>query len=220
MPSFAQYFDHTLLKPDATQAQIETLSLEAAEHGFAAVCVNACWLSLVARLLKNTSVLPITVVGFPLGASTSRSKAFETEDALKWGAREIDMVLNVGFVKSNLLKEAEDDIRSVVRAASTAPVKVILETSLLNADEIRVSSKMCENAGAAFVKTSTGFGARGASVEDIRLIKESVSSNMRIKASGGLRTLQAIEAMIDAGAHRVGSSSSVQILKEKLHGSL
>jgi len=211
---FAKFFDHTLLKPEATQSQIETLCLEARQNQFCTVCVNASWIPLAATLLKGTNVLPITVVGFPLGATLTRAKVLETETALEAGALEIDMVLNLGLLKSSLERDCENDVREVVRAAGTVPVKVILETSLLDPAEIVVASKLCESAGAAFIKTSTGFGSRGASLDDIRIMKESVSSHMRIKASGGIRSLAAAESMIAAGAHRVGSSSSVQILAD------
>lgn len=209
---FAKFFDHTLLRPEATHEQIQTLCAEAREHGFYTVCVNSCWIPLAKTLLEGCDVLPITVVGFPLGAGLTRAKALETEEAIKEGAREIDMVLNVGWLKSGKLSQVESDIRQVVLASGPNPVKVILETSLLDADEIRTASKISETAGAAFVKTSTGFGSRGASLDDIRLMKESISSSMKIKASGGIRTLEMVEAMIQAGAHRVGSSSSVQVL--------
>lgn len=211
---FAQFFDHTLLKPEATQAQIETLCAEARQNLFCTVCVNPVWIPLATSLLKGSGVLPITVVGFPLGATLTNVKALETEAAISAGALEIDMVLNAGLLKSGLLRECEADVASVVKASGKVPVKVILETSLLSTEEIRVSSKLCEAAGAAFVKTSTGFGSRGASLEDIRIMKESISAHVKIKASGGIRTLEVAEAMIAAGAHRVGSSSSVQILKD------
>jgi deoxyribose-phosphate aldolase len=217
---FAKLFDHTLLKPEATAAQIETLCKEAMDHAFCTICVNGTWIPLAASLLKGSDVLPITVVGFPLGAMTTTAKAFETEDAIKNGAKEIDMVLNVGFLKSQKLRECEDDVRAVVKASGSAPVKVIIETSLLSPEEIRLASKISEQGGAAFVKTSTGFGSRGASLDDIRLMKESISSKMLIKASGGIRTLELAESMQAAGAHRIGSSATVQILADwkKKHG--
>jgi len=211
---FAQFFDHTLLKPEATQTQIEALCEEARQNLFCTVCVNAGWIPLAASLLKGSGVLPITVVGFPLGATLSKAKALETDAAINAGALEIDMVLNAGLLKSGLVRECEADVAGVVKASGKVPVKVILETSLLSPEEIRLSSKLCESAGAAFVKTSTGFGSRGASLDDIRIMKDSISPSMKIKASGGIRTLELAEAMIAAGAHRVGSSSSVQILKD------
>jgi deoxyribose-phosphate aldolase len=211
---FAKFFDHTLLKPEATAAQIEALCLEARENRFCTVCVNAGWIPLAHTLLQGTDVLPITVVGFPLGATLTRSKAFEAEEAIKAGAREIDMVLNVGWLKSGRANDCEHDVREVVKASGRVPVKVILETSLLSSEEIGVASRLSEAGGAAFVKTSTGFGSRGASRDDILTMKANVSSKVLIKASGGLRTLEAVETMIAAGANRVGSSSSVQILKD------
>ncbi|MEO5668000.1 MAG: deoxyribose-phosphate aldolase [Bdellovibrionota bacterium] len=211
---FAKFFDHTLLKPDATQAQIEVLCIEARQNLFCTVCVNASWIPLATRLLNGSGVLPISVVGFPLGATLTRAKVLETAEAIAAGAREIDMVLNVGFLKSGLLAECEKDVHDVVLIAGSVPVKVILETSLLSPDEIATAAKLCEAAGAAFIKTSTGFGTRGANIEDIRIMKKNTTSKMRIKASGGIRTLVAAEEMIEAGAHRIGSSSSVQILAD------
>ncbi len=211
---FAKFFDHTLLKPEATAAQIETLCLEARQNLFYTVCVNAGWIPLASSLLKGTDVLPITVVGFPLGATLTRAKALEAEEAIKVGAREIDMVLNVGWLKSGRANDCEKDIRDVVKASGQASVKVILETSLLDTEEIALASRLSEAAGAAFIKTSTGFGSRGASRDDILTMRSSVSPKMLIKASGGLRTLDAVETMIAAGASRVGSSSSVQILRD------
>lgn len=214
---FAKYFDHTLLKPEATASQIETLCLEARQNLFCTVCVNAGWIPLASSLLKGSDVLPITVVGFPLGATLTRAKALEAEEAVKAGAREIDMVLNVGWLKSNRANDCETDVREVVKASGSAPVKVILETSLLNTAEIELASRLSEAAGAAFIKTSTGLGSRGASRDDILTMRASVSPKMLIKASGGLRTLEAVETMIAAGANRVGSSSSVQILRDWAH---
>jgi deoxyribose-phosphate aldolase len=211
---FAKFFDHTLLKPEATAAQIETLCLEARQNLFYSVCVNAGWIPLASSLLKGTDVLPITVVGFPLGATLTRAKALEAEEAIKVGACEIDMVLNVGWLKSGRANDCETDIRHVVKASGQASVKVILETSLLDTEEIALASRLSEAAGAAFIKTSTGFGSRGASRDDVLTMRSSISPKTLIKASGGLRTLDAVETMIAAGASRVGSSSSVQILRD------
>ncbi len=179
-----------------------------------AVCVNPSWIPLVSELLNGSETLPITVVGFPLGAMTSTSKAFEAQEAITLGAREIDMVINLSAAKDGDWVAVEKDIQAVLKATKSVPLKVILETSFLTEDEIALASKACLQAGAAFVKTSTGFGARGASVEDIQIIKSVVGESMGIKASGGIRDVETFRAMVAAGATRVGSSSSVKILAE------
>ncbi len=211
---FASYFDHTLLKSEGSATQIQKLCQEARENGFATVCINPYWLPLAAKELSGSSTVPITVVGFPLGASTTSTKVFETKNAIELGAKEIDMVINIGLVKSGNYQMCGKDIEAVYVACNGIPLKVILETSLLENDEITRISKICSEIGVAFVKTSTGFGSRGASVEDIKLMKAAISDKVKIKASGGIRTLEDAEKMIAAGAHRVGASASVGILKE------
>ena len=209
----ARYIDHTLLKPEATPADVEKLCREAADHGFAAVCVNPVFVELSAGFLKGTNVGLATVVGFPLGATTTSIKTREAWEALKQGATEIDMVMSVGFFKGGNLVAVQRDIAEVVRVAEGKIVKVILETSLLTPDEIATASKLSADAGAAYVKTSTGFGSRGASVEDVRKMKEAVGERCLIKASGGIRTREAALAMVEAGASRIGTSAGVAIVK-------
>lgn len=211
---FAALFDHTLLKPDATQVQVEHLCDEAREHGFATVCINPCFVPLAARLLAGSSVLPITVVGFPLGANITSVKVFETKAAISDGAREVDMVINLSALKSGLEREVQADIAAVVEAAAPYPVKVIVETALLSTAEIADLTLWSIDAGAAFIKTSTGFAARGASVEDIRTMAQAAQGRIKIKASGGIRTLQQALSLVEAGAHRLGASASVSILEE------
>ena len=208
----ARYIDHTLLKPEATPADVEKLCREAADHGFAAVCVNPVFVELSAGFLKGTNVGLATVVGFPLGATTTSIKTREAWEALKQGATEIDMVMSVGFFKGGNLVAVQRDIAEVVRVAEGKIVKVILETSLLTPDEIATASKLAADAGAAYVKTSTGFGSRGASVEDVRKMKEAVGERCLIKASGGIRTREVALAMVEAGASRIGTSAGVAIV--------
>lgn len=209
----AKYMDHTLLKPDATLEQIEALVQEAKTYRFASVCVNPHWVPLCSELLKDSETKVCTVIGFPLGAASSRVKAFETKQAILDGASEIDMVMNIGELKSERNAYVQDDIEMVVEAASgKALVKVIIETALLTNEEIIRASKLAEAAGADFVKTSTGFSGGGATVKDIRLIRDSISPAMKIKASGGVRDAKTALDMIEAGAHRIGASSSVAIV--------
>lgn len=208
----ASYIDHTILKAEATVKDVETVCQEALAHNFAAVCVNPCFVGHAAGLLKGGKVGLATVVGFPLGASTIAIKVRETEDAIKNGATEIDMVMAVGFFKSGNFKRVEEDIREVVRAAAGKPVKVIIETCYLTPDEITKAATICADAGAAYVKTSTGFGSRGASVEDVKIIKAAVGNRCKIKASGGIKTKEQALAMIEAGASRIGTSSGVAIV--------
>ena len=215
----ARMTDHTLLKPDATEADIERICREAIQNEFATVCVNSAFVDLAARLLKGSSTSPIAVVGFPLGAALTSSKVFETQEAIWHGAREIDMVLAVGLLKSGHPDRVQDDIRQVVEAAAPYPVKVILETCLLTREEKILACKLAQAAGAAFVKTSTGFGSAGATVADISLMRETVGPKMGVKASGGIRTLKDAISMIQAGANRLGLSASVAILNEFKTGS-
>jgi deoxyribose-phosphate aldolase len=205
--------DHTLLKPDATFAQIYNLVEEAKQYNFFSVCVNPSYVATCAELLKGTGVQVCTVIGFPLGANSSATKAFETSHAIKDGADEIDMVINVGALKSQKLLLVEEDIRDVVFAAEGKVVKVIIETSLLTNEEKVIACQLAEKAGAKFVKTSTGFNGGGATVEDITLMKESISTTVAIKASGGIRDLETAKKMLAAGASRLGTSAGVSIVK-------
>ena len=207
----ASYIDHTILKPDATEAEITKVCQEAIDHNFKAVCVNSANVGLAAELLKNHNTMPIAVVGFPLGAAISASKAHEAKEAIKAGAREIDMVINIGALKARNYRKVLIDIQTVVDAAA-CPVKVIIETSSLNQDEKIIACAISKAAGAQFVKTSTGFGASGATAEDVSLMRRVVGDEMGIKASGGIKTREDILNMIEAGATRVGSSASVAIV--------
>jgi deoxyribose-phosphate aldolase len=211
----ASMIDHTILKPDATQAELTKICNEAKEYSFATVCVNSSNIPLVARLLKGSSVKPIAVVGFPLGAATAQAKAFEAKEAIHAGALEIDMVINIGAIKSKDYKTVYEDIRQVVEASKPYAVKVILETSNLNNNEKVVACVLSKTAGAAFVKTSTGFGSGGATVEDIALMRSIVGDDMYVKASGGIRTKEDAEKMVKAGANRIGASASVAIVTGK-----
>ena len=216
----AKMIDHTILKADATQSDIEKLCEEAKKYNFASVCVNPYWVSLASDLLKNSTVKVCTVIGFPLGATSSESKAYETEIAILHGADEVDMVINVGAIKNNKTDIVEKDILSVVNSARKTGksqnkniiVKVILETCYLTKDEIKNACICAKNAGADFVKTSTGFGTGGATVEDVALMKETVGSSMEVKASGGIRDYETAIKMIEAGATRLGTSSGISIV--------
>ncbi|MCU9613927.1 deoxyribose-phosphate aldolase [Caldibacillus lycopersici] len=210
----AKYIDHTLLKADATKDQIKQLCLEASEYHFASVCVNPTWVSYANELLKDTDVAVCTVIGFPLGANTSEVKAFEADNAIKNGANEIDMVINIGALKGGDHELVKNDIASVVNAANgRALVKVIIETSLLTDEEKVVASKLSVEAGANFVKTSTGFSTGGATPEDVKLMRDTVGPNIGVKASGGVRSASDAKAVIDAGASRIGASSGVKIVQ-------
>jgi deoxyribose-phosphate aldolase len=211
----ASFIDHTLLKPEVTEAAIRRLCLEAREWGFAAVCVNPYWVKLAARELEGSTVAVATVAGFPLGANTTAIKAAEAAQAVEAGAREIDMVLNVGQLIGAETVAVEEDIRAVVEVARRggAKVKVILETALLNEVQKQAACAAASRAGAAFVKTSTGFGPGGATVADIELMRAAVGPEMGVKASGGIRSLEDCRAMIAAGANRIGTSSGVAIVQ-------
>lgn len=209
----AKYIDHTQLKPDTTEEKIRQIVEEAREHGFASVCVNPYWVSYCYEKLKDSEVKVCTVIGFPLGATTTETKVFETKQAILEGATEVDMVINVGALKSNNDAIVQKDIEAVVDAAKgKALTKVIIETSLLTEDEKVRACKLAKDAGADFVKTSTGFSGGGATVEDIKLMRQTVGSEMGVKASGGVRDLEATNAMIDAGATRIGASAGVDII--------
>jgi len=210
--TLAAMIDHTLLKPDATKEQLIKVCEEARQYNFATVCVNSANIPLVARQLKGSPVKPIAVVGFPLGAASSQSKAFEAREAVRAGAQEIDMVINIGALKSKDYHLVYDDIKAVVEVSRPHKVKVIIETSQLNDEEKITACILAKTAGAAFVKTSTGFGGGGATVEDIALMRRVVGSDMEVKASGGIRTHEDAEKMIKAGANRIGASASVAIV--------
>lgn len=210
----AHVIDHTLLKPQATYADIKRLCREARENGFYSVCVNPVFVSLCVQELNLSHVLPITVVGFPLGANTTATKVFETGKAVDDGAREIDMVINIGALKDGDETAVAKDIAAVVKSAQANPVKVILETALLNDAEKRLACHLSVEAGAVFVKTSTGFSSGGATVSDVKLMRHAVGDKAGVKASGGIRTLQDALAMLSAGATRLGLSASVEILHE------
>ncbi len=212
--AFAALFDHTLLKPDATPEQIRQLCREAAEHGFAGVCVNPCYIALCTRELEGRSARPMAVVGFPLGANRTDVKIDEAMRAIGDGAWELDMVLSVGLYLGGEKAAARHDVAAVVRAARGVKVKVILETAFLSTEQITEVSTWCADSGAAFVKTSTGFGPRGATVEDIDTMRLAVGGRCGIKASGGVRTLESALEMVRHGATRIGSSSTVKILSD------
>src|SRR3989440_6912056 len=208
----APYIDHTLLKPDATREDLVKLCDEARRYGFATVCVNSSNVGLARRLLEGSSVKPIAVVGFPLGAATTSAKVFETREAIRAGAAEIDMVINIGALKERNYGYVECDIREVVQAAKPRPVKVILETGALSRDEKVIGCALAKAAGAAFVKTSTGFGPGGATAEDVALMRKVVGEDFGVKASGGVRTAADARKMLEAGANRLGASASVAIV--------
>ena len=208
-----KYIDHTLLKPDASQEQIETLIEEAKKYDFASVCVNPTWVNFAAQALKGTDVKVCTVIGFPLGANTPELKAFETSDAIQNGANEIDMVINIGALKSRNFDLVERDIRAVVEAAKGTLVKVIIETCLLTDDEKVKACQLAQKAGADFVKTSTGFSTGGATVADVALMRKTVGPDLGVKASGGARSYEDALAFIKAGATRIGASSGVAIME-------
>src|SRR5690606_33908074 len=216
----AALIDHTLLKPDATRTDIETLCAEAATFGFATVCVNPTWVGTCAARLAGTPVGVCSVVGFPLGATTPDVKAFEARRAIFDGAAEIDMVLNVGALKSGELEVVERDIRAVTDVCRHARVvsKVILETALLSDDEKVAACTLAKAAGADYVKTSTGFGPGGATVADVGLMRRVVGAAMGVKASGGVRDLEGLQAMVAAGATRIGASAGVKIVREHRTG--
>lgn len=213
----ARYIDHTLLKPEATQEQIDTLCVQAEQHGFASVCVLPYWVKHCASRLAESKVKVCTVVGFPLGAHMIKTKVMETKEAIEAGACEIDMVINIGALKSGHINHVKEEIKAVVaEAADRALVKVIIETGLLTNTEKETMCQLILESGAHFVKTSTGFTSSGATVEDVRLLKSIVQDQIGIKASGGIRTYEQALAMIQVGATRIGSSSSLAILSTTL----
>ncbi len=210
--NLAGRIDHTLLKATATDDQVRQLCAEAREYGFASVCVNTRWVPLAAEQLAGTSRLVCTVVGFPLGAMSRRAKAAETAIAVEQGATEVDMVLDIGGLLSGKLQDVYDDMRSVVDAAGSIPVKVILETCYLSDDQKAVACELAIRAGLAYVKTSTGMGTGGATEDDIRLMRAAVGDDLGVKASGAIRSRDDVERMLAAGADRIGASASVAIV--------
>jgi deoxyribose-phosphate aldolase len=215
--SLSHMIDHTLLKPDATQDEIAQLCQEARTHGFASVCINPSYVKRCADLLKGSDVLVCTVVGFPLGATSTESKVFETQKAIRDGATEVDMVINVGALKSRDYELVERDIASVARAchAAGAILKVIIEAALLTDEEKVAASQLAKVAEADFVKTSTGFGPGGATTHDVELMRRVVGPKMGVKAAGGIRTYEDAQRMIAAGASRIGASASVRIVQKR-----
>jgi deoxyribose-phosphate aldolase len=210
-----KYIDHTLLKQNATKQQIITLCEEARTYDFASVCINPTWVKTCAEQLMGSDVKVCTVIGFPLGAATTAVKAFETKNAIENGATEIDMVINIGALKDKHMALVTEDIRAVKLAAGKLVVKVIIETCLLNEEEKVLACEAALNAGADFVKTSTGFSTAGATVEDVRLMKSVVGSKALVKAAGGVRTYDDLVAMIEAGADRIGTSAGVALLNKQ-----
>jgi deoxyribose-phosphate aldolase len=209
----AGYIDHTLLKPDAIESQFEQLCNEAVKYKFKSVCVNSSWVPFVAKKLRGSGIIICSVIGFPLGGMDTRSKAFEARSAIANGATELDMVINVGALKSGNLKLVEEDIRAIKRACrSTTLLKVILETGLLTDAEKILACEISKKSGADFVKTSTGFSGSGATVQDIALMRRIVGPNMGVKASGGIKTFGQAVALINAGANRLGCGSSIAVI--------
>lgn len=213
--NMAGYIDHTLLKPEATEKQIINLCREAIEFGFYSVCINPSYVGRAVQELLGSTVKVCCVVGFPLGATTTAVKAFETAEAVNAGAAEIDMVMHIGALKSGDEEYVTLDIAAVVKAAAGRPVKVIIETGLLTEDEKITACRLAKTAGASYVKTSTGFGPGGATVADIQLMRETVGPELGVKASGGVRDRDTAEQMLQAGATRIGTSSGVTIIGPK-----
>ncbi|HEM3632445.1 TPA: deoxyribose-phosphate aldolase [Streptococcus suis] len=207
-----EYIDHTILKPETTQEQVEKILAEAKEYDFASVCVNPTWVALAAESLKDSDVKVCTVIGFPLGANTPAVKAFETKDAISNGADEIDMVINIGALKTGNYDLVLEDIKAVVEASGDKLVKVIIEACLLTDDEKVKACQLSQEAGADYVKTSTGFSTGGATVADVALMRKTVGPDMGVKASGGARSYEDAIAFIEAGASRIGASSGVAIM--------
>ncbi|UXR71543.1 MULTISPECIES: deoxyribose-phosphate aldolase [unclassified Staphylococcus] len=211
--NYEKYIDHTLLKPESTRQQIDKIIEEAKEYNFKSVCVNPTHVTYSAEKLADSDVLVCTVIGFPLGASTSEVKACETKDAISKGADEIDMVINIGALKDGRYDDVQADIAAVMEASGDKTVKVIIETVLLTDEEKVKACELSKAAGADFVKTSTGFAGGGATSEDVKLMKDTVGDALEVKASGGVRNLADFQAMLEAGATRVGASAGVQIMQ-------
>lgn len=213
MKEIASYIDHTILKSDATNEEVIKVCKEAEKYNFASVCVNLYYIKLVSDILKDSSVKTTCVIGFPLGATTSLVKEFETRQAIKDGADEIDMVINIAALKNRQLDIVKEDIKKVIKVADGKIVKVIIETCLLTDEEKILSCEIAKACNVDFVKTSTGFSAEGANVNDVKLMKSVVGETIGVKASGGIKNLEDVESFIKAGANRIGASSSVDIMK-------
>ncbi|MGJ5713396.1 deoxyribose-phosphate aldolase [Staphylococcus auricularis] len=211
--NIAKYIDHTLLKPETTREQLDHVLEEAKEYNFKSVCINPSHVKYAAEALKDTDVLVCTVIGFPLGATTTASKQFETVDAIKNGASEVDMVINIGALKDGRYEDVQQDIEGVVASAEGHTVKVIIETCLLTDEEKVKACELSQAAGANFVKTSTGFACGGATPEDVKLMKDTVGDALEVKASGGVRTVEDFNQMVEAGATRIGASAGVKIIQ-------
>lgn len=211
LPSF---IDHSLLKPDSTLRDIERLCTEAKEYKFYAVCVNPCYIAPARKFLKDTNVKVCTVIGFPLGANTKESKLYEAMDARLKGADELDIVMNIGLARSGEWDSVYRELRDIVLATEGIVHKIIIETGLLSEDEIKKATEIVLRSGAEFIKTSTGFTAKGVTLDDLRIIKEVAGNSLKIKASGGIRTVKQAIELIDAGASRLGTSSGVEIVNE------
>ena len=215
MNNLASYIDHTILKPEASEKDVIKICNEALKYGFASVCINPCFVKLAYSILRDSSVKVCTVIGFPLGANTSAVKAFEAAEAIQNGAKEIDMVLNIGALKEGRLGYVQEDIAGVAKACEgKALLKGIIETCLLSDEEKIEACKITKLAGADYVKTSTGFSTFGATEADVALMRKTVGADFGVKASGGIRDLDTALKMIDAGATRIGASASVKIIKE------
>lgn len=212
--NYNKMIDHTVLKADTPLETVKRICDEAMEYGFASVCINPCHVAYCADYLKDSDVNVCTVIGFPLGANTSAVKAFETKDAIANGADEIDMVMNIGALKDKNYDLVRDDVKAVVEAVNGTLVKVILETCLLTEDEIKKACELCVEAKADYVKTSTGFSTRGATIEDVRIMKEAVHGKAKVKAAGGVRTPEDMVKIVAAGADRIGTSAGCSLVKK------
>ena len=212
--NYNKMIDHTVLKADTPLETVKRICDEAMEYGFASVCINPCHVAYCADYLKDSDVNVCTVIGFPLGANTSAVKAFETKNAIANGADEIDMVMNIGALKDKNYDLVRDDVKAVVEAANGTLVKVILETCLLTEDEIKKACELCVEAKADYVKTSTGFSTRGATIEDVRIMKEAVHGKAKVKAAGGVRTPEDMVKIVAAGADRIGTSEGCSLVKK------
>ena len=214
--NYNKMIDHTVLKADTPLETVKRICDEAMEYGFACVCINPCHVAYCADYLKDSDVNVCTVIGFPLGANTSATKAFETKDAIANGADEIDMVMNIGALKDKNYDLVRDDVKAVVEAANGTLVKVILETCLLTEDEIKKACELCVEAKADFVKTSTGFSTRGATIEDVKIMKAAVQGKAKVKAAGGVRTHEDMVKIVEAGADRIGTSAGCSLVEKKV----
>lgn len=215
--NFSQFFDHTLLKQTATSLEIENLCREALEHSFFSVCVNPCWLSLCQQFLSQSRVKLCTVIGFPLGANSAKSKIDETANALGDGAHEIDCVMNIGYLKSQKISQIKEELSEIVRLCKkTALVKVIVESGVLSESELKIAIQLVNESGADFIKTSTGFASIGATVSAVKTMRSLGRPGLQIKASGGIKTAADFKIFTELGASRIGASQSVSILSELL----